>query len=76
MATPLSSSPSIPGYDHIPSQYVDYHAMIQEPGENDTSKLLLWGHSRECQEGPAGPFGSPLLHCSWRAAGLQTDGIS
>lgn len=70
MATPLSSFPSIPGYNHTPGQYVDHYAMIQEPGENDPSKLL-WGQSRECQEGPAGSFGSPLLHCSWRAAGLQ-----
>lgn len=70
MATLLSSFPSIPGYNHIPRQYVDHYAMIQEPGENDPSKLL-WGQSRECQEGPSGSFGSPLLHCSWRAAGLQ-----
>lgn len=72
----LSSSPSIPGYNHTPSQYVNHYVMIQEPRENGPFKPLLWGQSRECQEGPAGSFGSPLLHCSWRAAGLQADGIS
>lgn len=76
MATPLFSSPSVPGYNHVPSQYVDHYAMIHELGENDPSVRLLWGQGRECQEGPAGPFGSPLLRCSWRAAGLQADGIS
>lgn len=68
MATPLSSSPSIPGYNHIPSQYVDYYAMIQGPRENDPSKLLLCGQSRECQEGPAAPLGA---HCSTAAGELQ-----
>lgn len=61
--------PSIPGYNHIPSQYVDYYAMIQEPGENDPSKFLLWGdragNARQDQPAPLG------AHCSTAAGELQ-----